>query len=214
MLRLSCRASICGQSATVPLEGPAPFIIGGDLASSGQWPWALALMYRGQYRCSAVLIDNGWAMTAAHCFFWSNGYTLEFLPHYFTLRAGTNSLITDDEHTRSFKVRRIVLHPTYTVSTNGFRYQDVALIQLETEVEFTDYIRPACMPESEQTFPRTSTCYITGWGYTKTAASEFISVYKRHFLYFQFYSKASGPIKGSKNESMVRRTLQRATWLG
>ncbi|ELT90938.1 hypothetical protein CAPTEDRAFT_176051 [Capitella teleta] len=170
VLRLSCRASICGQSATVPLEGPAPFIIGGDLASSGQWPWALALMYRGQYRCSAVLIDNGWAMTAAHCFFWSNGYTLEFLPHYFTLRAGTNSLITDDEHTRSFKVRRIVLHPTYTVSTNGFRYQDVALIQLETEVEFTDYIRPACMPESEQTFPRTSTCYITGWGYTKTAA--------------------------------------------
>ena len=43
-------------------------IVGGSPASLGRWPWQGVLQWDNVIGgCGAVLIDRGWALTAAHC---------------------------------------------------------------------------------------------------------------------------------------------------
>lgn len=175
MVKLSCEAPVCGRPSLAALNAPSAYIIGGDLATEGEWPWAGSLMYRGEYRCAAVLIDAQWALTAAHCFVWSNGNSLVHLTHYFHLQFGSIYLRGRQDHLLKAKISKIIPFPSYTESSSGFRYQDVALIQLEDALEYNDYVRPACLPESGQDFAVTSICYTTGWGFTSTAESELLA---------------------------------------
>lgn len=71
----------------------------------------------------------------------------------------------DDEEDKNtsidIKIKKITPHPDYHRRS---KYNDVALIELEQNVMFTKYARPACLfnPESE-IFPP---LYIAGWGIT------------------------------------------------
>ena len=44
---------------------------------------------------------------------------------------------------------------------------DIALLKLETPVEFTPEISPACIPKSGESFTAEDNCWISGWGDTK-----------------------------------------------
>ena len=43
----------CGQISDEVSSAPAPFIIGGELADPGEWPWVASLFYLGKY-CSVL----------------------------------------------------------------------------------------------------------------------------------------------------------------
>ena len=48
-------------------------IVGGTIASPGEFPWQAGLFWRsgvakGKYFCSGALIDKWWVLTAGHCF--------------------------------------------------------------------------------------------------------------------------------------------------
>ena len=45
------------------------FIINGDEARAGQWPWQVALFTGGFFTCGGILIHPYWVVTAAHCVF-------------------------------------------------------------------------------------------------------------------------------------------------
>ena len=50
------------------LDLESPLIVGGDPATVGRWPWQGVLQYSSTIGgCGGVLIDEGWALTAAHC---------------------------------------------------------------------------------------------------------------------------------------------------
>ena len=62
------------------------------------------------------------------------------------------------------KIRRIIRFPVYD---NNYINGDMALLQLADKVEFSDRIRPACLPyDAEETFSFREGL-ITGWGYTE-----------------------------------------------
>jgi len=44
-----------------------PRIVGGDFAAPNQFPFQVALMYRGSLRCGASILSQFWCLTAAHC---------------------------------------------------------------------------------------------------------------------------------------------------
>ena len=58
-------------------------------------------------------------------------------------------------------VSRTILHPNYD---NFNLANDIALLKLSQKVSFTDYIRPACLPEQRDRPDSTANCYVSGFG--------------------------------------------------
>lgn len=170
-VRLSCLPSSCGQPTYSSIVA---FIVRGDLATEGQWPWAAALQYNGIYQCTAVLINNEWLMTAAHCIINQNGYSLESVPQYFTAVLGTTKRVGFSAQLQIVTFKRIVLHPNYTV-VNNVQYNDIALLQMTSVVAVDDFVNPVCLPMTPDAGPL---CYAVGWGVTANSGK----VLGIHFL--------------------------------
>ncbi|KAF7711969.1 hypothetical protein HF521_000980 [Silurus meridionalis] len=51
--------------------------------------------------------------------------------------------------------------PSYNSATQN---NDIALLRLNSSVNFTDYIRPVCLAGQGSSFPDKTSCWITGWG--------------------------------------------------
>jgi len=45
-----------------------------------------------------------------------------------------------------------------------FSSNDIALIKLESAVDFSDTIMPACLPAAGFILPHNESCFVTGWG--------------------------------------------------
>uniref|UniRef100_A0A8C6X4C0 Peptidase S1 domain-containing protein n=1 Tax=Naja naja TaxID=35670 RepID=A0A8C6X4C0_NAJNA len=78
-------------------------------------------------------------------------------------------------NSEKFAIRQIISHPNYTANDTVF---DIALVELNSTVEFTKYILPMCLPESSVKFPDNTSCWVTGWGRTKSKGE----TYKRNVL--------------------------------
>jgi len=56
----------CGRrSANIINVGP--YIINGQWAARGAWPWQIMLKLNGHFICGGSLINSRWVVTAAHC---------------------------------------------------------------------------------------------------------------------------------------------------
>lgn len=53
-------------------------------------------------------------------------------------------------------------HPVY--SWRGVSRADIALVCLEHSVQFSERILPVCLPDSSVHLPRSTDCWIAGWG--------------------------------------------------
>lgn len=77
---------------------------------------------------------------------------------------GEYQLLNPSESLVSFPIKNIYCHPSYTdIRSSG----DIALVELETPVNFNRVIRPICLPDSSVEFPTGMECWVTGWGNTK-----------------------------------------------
>ena len=44
-----------------------PYIVNGQWAARGAWPWQIMLKLNGEFQCGGVVLNNRWILTAAHC---------------------------------------------------------------------------------------------------------------------------------------------------
>lgn len=63
----------------------------------------------------------------------------------------------------SRSVSEIQCHESYDLLTNE---HDICLVKLDSPVDFTNYIRPICLPTSNSTFYTGTSTWVTGWGNT------------------------------------------------
>lgn len=61
-------------------------------------------------------------------------------------------------------LKQIIPHPHYNAYTFD---NDIALMELDSPVTYSDYIRPICLPAPTHDFPAGDTVWITGWGATR-----------------------------------------------
>ena len=64
------------------------------------------------------------------------------------------------------KVRKWDIYPGFISDMNGVPLNDIAIVTLETPVNFTKFIQPLCLPSSDSLNTKEEIFTISGWGNT------------------------------------------------
>jgi secreted trypsin-like serine protease len=171
LLSLASGARFVRARPTPPPTPPSPRIIGGDLASAGEYPWQAALVdagtdnpRAGQY-CGATLIHPYWVLTAAHCMFDINNDDLS-APEEIDVVVGVNQLSAAPRNGlqgQRLKVDRIIVHPNFSLSTLD---SDLALLHLTTPAALSATVAliPLASSADVALFAPGANAVTTGWG--------------------------------------------------
>ncbi|ETN65604.1 coagulation factor XI [Anopheles darlingi] len=127
----------------------AKLIIAGEDAISGQWPWHAAIFHRidriFMYQCGGTIINENTILTAAHCVSLRDGIiTVDRL----SVQVGRTFLYAAESHTQEHQAGQIIVHEEYSASAVR---NDIALIKLATNMQFTDYVQPICLWDRSNT---------------------------------------------------------------
>ncbi|XP_059158261.1 atrial natriuretic peptide-converting enzyme-like [Physella acuta] len=159
----------CGERKTPILESS---VAGGGITPLGKWPWVVSLAFLDKPICGGVLISSRLVLTAAHCIIFPvplvGRHDLRQTPFYFTVVAGATSYLLDQATPtggqQMVRVAKIDYHNMTAVQENGGVAWDLALLQLEQELVFSDVVQPLCLPAPGAVFLPSSQCYLAGWG--------------------------------------------------
>ncbi|XP_036319392.1 serine protease SP24D-like [Rhagoletis pomonella] len=129
-------------------------IVGGVDATIGQFPHQVSLQREdGSHTCGGAIIDESHILTAAHCVVAGNG--IEPYPaKYFQVRVGS---IQRTAGGKLLQLKRITVNKAY-----GNFLNDVAVLELEQPLVFTDNIQPIELADEE--VPVGEDVIISGWG--------------------------------------------------
>lgn len=158
-------------------------IYNGSAVGLFDFPWMALIEYEtpdgNNFKCGGSLISKEYVLTAAHCV---NEDNIAPDSKAVSVRLGEYDLSTDidcdDFHVCSddpidVDIADIITHERYNFR-DGNRYHDIALLRLAREVDFTDFIRPICLPYAadliSQSFAGTIGT-VVGWGKTEYDSS-------------------------------------------
>ncbi|XP_070611107.1 acrosin-like [Erythrolamprus reginae] len=151
---------LCGRRPLAP--GHSLPVVGGIDTMPGTWPWMVSIRtpFKSGYQhtCGGTLIGSRWILTAAHCF-----TDIRHLTNW-ELVFGTNKLSHPGPDAEVRFLKRVVQHENYQPRQ---QINDIALVELDDPVKCSDYIQPACFPDSSVDVSSMVHCYIAGWGYTR-----------------------------------------------
>jgi secreted trypsin-like serine protease len=138
-------------------------IIGGQYAEPYSWPWQISQNWgtpNGHF-CGGSLLRvkdtveaSDIVLTAGHCQVIQPGGT-------WWVRAGMHwqSYTYDIEQRNVIKSKRHELYQSFTQN-------DIMLLKLDRPINFTENIRPICLPNAYEPLPFNSKCMVAGWGRT------------------------------------------------
>uniref|UniRef100_A0A1B6L129 Peptidase S1 domain-containing protein n=1 Tax=Graphocephala atropunctata TaxID=36148 RepID=A0A1B6L129_9HEMI len=140
-------------------------VVGGQNALPREFPHMAQIGYGEEskigWRCGGSLISRNYVLSAAHC-------TTVYREPASWVRLGeynTRSTVDDTNSNAQpviHRIQRRINHPEYRTPVAE---NDIALYQLETDVVFNEFIRPACLQTDTQlTKPY---AVATGWGNTE-----------------------------------------------
>uniref|UniRef100_A0ABI7WKK8 Peptidase S1 domain-containing protein n=1 Tax=Felis catus TaxID=9685 RepID=A0ABI7WKK8_FELCA len=142
-------SSVCGRPRMLNR------MVGGQDALEGEWPWQVSIQRNGSHFCGGSLITERWVLTAAHCFSNTSETSL------YRVLLGVRQLVKPGPHAVYARVKRVESNPLYQGMASS---ADVALVELEAPVTFSNYILPVCMPDPSVVFEAGMNCWVTGWG--------------------------------------------------
>ena len=138
----------------MPPDSVGPYIVNGDVAARGAWPWQVQLYVSGSFGCGGSIINQWWILTAAHCV--AGGYSASA----FTVKVGSTSLSGGNE-SQTLNVAQVFSNPWYD---SYYISHDNALLRLQTPIQFTDTAKPICMPSPSVDLRQFRVCVASGFG--------------------------------------------------
>uniref|UniRef100_A0A8P4KH68 Mannan-binding lectin serine protease 1 n=1 Tax=Dicentrarchus labrax TaxID=13489 RepID=A0A8P4KH68_DICLA len=180
ILYLWCSPAACGRpSRSLPPQ--VKRIVGGRSAEPGLFPWQVLLSVEDLSRVpedrwfgSGALLSGSWVLTAAHVLRSQRRDTsvVPVAPEHVKVFLGLHDA-SDRSLASNRSVQQIFLHPDF--QPNNYN-NDVALLRLTEQVEFTELIRPVCLPPPHsQDDPPTphpnSLGVVAGWGISNLNSS-------------------------------------------
>lgn len=135
-------------------------IAGGGDALPGEFPWGVALFNRGRQFCGGSLIGPNHILTAAHCVAQMSSEDAKQV----TVRLGDHNLEDpNDQPTIEKRVKLIVKNKLFSMQT---LYHDVAILVLDSPVQYTKNVRPICLPSGHDQY-EDEDATVSGWGLLK-----------------------------------------------
>ncbi|XP_058129729.1 CLIP domain-containing serine protease B4-like [Anopheles ziemanni] len=159
-------------------------IVGGEVTEPDEFPWTALIEYKKRdgtfgLHCGGSLINERHVLTAAHC--------VTELPHGWTVhrvRLGEWDVSSDPDCYQYVNnsepecfASSIDLEPFKIIKHNGYdtrdasKANDIALIRFARAVEYTDTVRPICLPVSQALRRKDHTgmlAWAAGWGKTES----------------------------------------------
>ncbi|KAJ8674218.1 hypothetical protein QAD02_005480 [Eretmocerus hayati] len=163
------------------LTGTSLHVFGGKRAREGQYPWMVALVYKTPFdlesNCGGSIIHKRYVLTAAHCV---ESHKIKPNWELVSVRIGTTRLRSDPKcfiqpsypgnldpdcvtvpKFDDIPIERMVIHSLYDWTFTRVVYNDIALLKLKKDVEFSKTVQPICLPSSPQINAKLKA---TGWG--------------------------------------------------
>ncbi|KAI8872396.1 trypsin-like serine protease [Ramicandelaber brevisporus] len=162
------QAAIAAAAAANPSGGPAPHILGGTTAKSGELPFIVLYNYvkpdgTGE-QCGGSILDKNWILTAAHCVTGDGGVKLS--SRQALIAAG---ITANDDFEKNFtRVSEIIVHEGFipldenNSSDPKSLTHDIALLRLEKPLTFSDKIKPIKISSTQ--FKTGTKFGVAGWG--------------------------------------------------
>nr|XP_054752462.1 low-density lipoprotein receptor-related protein 2-like [Lytechinus pictus] len=147
------------STTVAPREGR---VVGGHQSLPGSAPYMGRIWHKAErsFVCGATLLNQRWVLTAAHCIVL---YRLDFRD--ILLYFGDHDTMTTEDHQVIAEVDQIIQHEDF--DQDNFN-KDIALIRLKQPFEeFTNYIRPICLPPvwlAKSLLQTDRMGRVTGWG--------------------------------------------------
>uniref|UniRef100_A0A8C5FVJ0 Si:dkey-16l2.17 n=1 Tax=Gadus morhua TaxID=8049 RepID=A0A8C5FVJ0_GADMO len=158
LLHLSSSSAVCGRAP------PENRIVGGSDAVEGAWPWQVDIQQGANgHVCGGSLIAADWVLSAAHCFPTRTSGPCDGREEAPQGRKGSVNPL-------GLRERGTIISPFYSHESPE-RGSDLALVQLDGPVEWSEYVRPVCLPDTGVRFPGGRPCYVTGWGHIRQGVS-------------------------------------------
>ena len=118
--------------------------------------------------CTGSILTRPWVLTAAHCVKKSSRLSKNLNSNDIIVKLGYTSQ-PYDSNGEDYQVKRISIHPNYTISSNNELYNDIALITLKKRIEIKEHINPICLPEPSliKNIDEKDTLTLSGFGLFK-----------------------------------------------
>uniref|UniRef100_A0A8C6PCH7 Peptidase S1 domain-containing protein n=1 Tax=Nothobranchius furzeri TaxID=105023 RepID=A0A8C6PCH7_NOTFU len=136
---------------------PSTRTTGGTTAPINKWPWMVSL-HNSSHLCGGSLINDLWVLTSADCHPFTSGM----------LYLGRERQQGPNPNEVKRTVEEIIIHQDYDSVTGN---SNIALLMLSAPVNFTSYIAPVVLADSNSTFYTGINATVTCWGNTEISAT-------------------------------------------
>ncbi|XP_076435577.1 serine protease 33-like [Babylonia areolata] len=153
-------------------------VVNGVDANRGQYPWVVMVLVQGSFVCGGSILGGRHVLTAAHCvrpiFIPRSSDKTDLSSSFYNASdveviAGKHTYVINSSHHDVTKeqrvaVRRVIPHHRYD-DTDVAKYNDLAILELQTALVRTDRVSPICLPRpnKQRSGPPRRASFV-GWG--------------------------------------------------